>query len=392
MKNPRHEDLLRQGETLIESWGLQQNEPAARYAAWIGRDPAGDLAIAHRLGTVADEESTHLLRRIEEESSDKEVRKEARRSLYRLEQRGIHIPPPKPAPAPSLAAPIEGYLSPVDGQGDQLVWLVKPRTGGVAHFFALINDPEGLRHVGLSFITRKQLKSLQTDLAKQHELEFVQADWRYCDFLIDRAFRWARSHNARMSGDYVAERGQFLKEPPPEDMPPLILSQLDPDKVRADVNLLAHSDELLEEKELRTWRLSEEGSRPYLAELEGIRDSPLVLSEVQQGERLRICVERAVVEVFDGEQRDSYVRRLEQMAHFLMSSGREDRARQALAVSLALRESNRGGTGIPFCEALIRKSLTLWDSVAKQQERERQQGSLVVTPRQFAAEQQSRRR
>jgi hypothetical protein len=391
MKNPRHEDLLRQGEVLMEEWELRDDATVASYALCIGRDPAGDLAIARRLGSIADQESTDLLRRIEEETIDKNVRKEARRSLYRLERRGVEIPPSKPAPAPSLAAPIEGYLSSVDGHGDQLVWLVKPRTGGIAHLFALINDPEGLRDAGLNYITRKQLKKLQTELAQQHELRFVQADWRYCDFLINRAFRWGRSRNAHMSGDYVAERRQLLKDPPPEDMPPLIFSRLDPNTVRAEGGLLARSEELLEEKEFRTWLLSEETSRPYLAEMDGIRESPLVLSEVQQSERVRICVQRAVVEVFDGEQRHSYSRRLAEMAYFLFASGREERARQALAVSLALEESNRGGAGIPFCEALVGKGLAMWSSVAKEEEMERQQGSLVVTPRQFA-EQQSRRR
>jgi hypothetical protein len=144
--------------------------------------------------------------------------------------------------------------------------------------------------------------------------------------------------------------------------------------------LLARSEELLEEKEFRTSLLSEETSRPYLAEMDGIRESPLVLSQLQQSERLRICVERAVVEVFDGEQRHSYIRRLEEVAYFLLASGREERARQALAVSLALAESNRGGAGIPLCEALVRKGLALWDSVAKGQEMERQQDSLVVSP------------
>jgi hypothetical protein len=80
------------------------------------------------------------------------------------------------------------------------------------------------------------------------------------------------------------------------------------------------------------------------------------------------------------------------MAYFLLASGREERAKQALAVSLALAESNTGGAGIPFCEALVRKGLALWDSVAKEQETERQKDALVVSPRQFATERQTRHR
>ena len=86
---------------------------------------------------------------------------------------------------------LEGYLSAVDGRGDQLVWLVKPHPGGLAHLFAVINDPEGLREVNLFETTRKALRASREELLRKHELRMIEADWRYCDYLIDRAFHWA---------------------------------------------------------------------------------------------------------------------------------------------------------------------------------------------------------
>ncbi len=35
------------------------------------------------------------------------------------------------------------------GHGDQMVWIVKPRPGGILHLYATINDGEGLREIDL---------------------------------------------------------------------------------------------------------------------------------------------------------------------------------------------------------------------------------------------------
>src|SRR5215470_18643467 len=183
------------GERRLGEWGLGAAATPAELGAVLHRDVAADVAIAHRLGALASQESAELLQRLGAESRDKRVRKEVKRALYRLEQRGVHLaaPPPPPAPTPVGAAPIEGYVSAVDGRGDQLVWLVKPQPAGVAHLFAVINDPEGLRESALNSLTRKALKALRTALERKHELRLVEVDWRHADFLIHRAFEWSRA-------------------------------------------------------------------------------------------------------------------------------------------------------------------------------------------------------
>jgi len=67
-----------------------------------GRHADADLAIAARLGTHAEPASVETLLALEAGSTDKLVRKEVRRSLYRLEQRGVTIPP-----APRLSTVLE---------------------------------------------------------------------------------------------------------------------------------------------------------------------------------------------------------------------------------------------------------------------------------------------
>ncbi len=327
------DEAIEAGEIRLREWGIGESPTLAEMAAALGREPETDLAIAHRLGRRTEVESVQLLWRLERESADKRVRKEAKRALYRLQQRGVHVEAPTAPPIPVLAVAPEGYLSAVDGRGDQLVWLVKPRPGGIAQLFAVINDPQGLREVDVNLATRKALKEIRGELARKHDLRLVDADWRYCDFLVHRAFEWARAGGVRVSGDYPALRAQMTREPPPAECPPLILSHVDVGAVRADPALLTESAELTAEREFRTWFFGPDDLRPYLEEISSIKNSPLVLNRMQQEERFADVIARAVAELFSGELRDSWPRRLYEMAYFLWSTARRRPAQQAVAVA-----------------------------------------------------------
>lgn len=377
-------------EKILGEWGIGPDAGVAALMACAGRSPDGDAAIAHRLGAIADPSSIEALQRLEQGASDKEVRKAVKRALYRLQQRGLTLPAaPAAPPIPVLAPPIEGWLSPVDGRGDQLVWLVKPRTDGVVHLFAVINDPEGLREVEISAVNRKALRQARQQLAEKHDLHLVATDWRYCDFLIHRAFQWARAQGTPMHGDYPAARTQITREPAPDAMEPLVLTRLDREAVRADGAALAQSAEILQEKELRTWFLSAEEARPYLEDVSGAQESPLVLSQVQQDDRVRRVLEAALNDRFSAAGGESYARRLSEMAYVFAVTDRDLRARQALAAALALEQGTRPAD-IPFCDHMVRASLAMWHQLAVEQQTERSKSSLIVTPQQFAAERAKR--
>lgn len=393
MSKPNRDVQLRLGEQRLQEWGVSADAGVAALRAVVGRDPAADLAVAARLGAYADAASVEALQALDAASTDKRVRKEVKRSLYRLEQRGVAIPaaPAAPPPAVVLGPALEGYLSAVDGRGDQLVWLIKPHPGGgLAHLFAVINDPEGLREVNLFETTRKALRTSREELLRKHELRMIEADWRYCDYVIDRAFRWA-VERGQPGGDYPGMRSKLLTAPVVA-MQPLIFAQLDPTAVRTNPLLLTDAVKLLEEKELRTWFFDQETLKPYLDEAQRIKESPVLLNQAQQQERVRLLIERAVEELFGGTSQLSWVRRLQEMAYFFHATGRMEAAQRALATALALEFGPRGGRDIPFCEQLVRTSFFAFLQMEEQREEEEVRSSLVLTPQQAAREMQQRRR
>ena len=390
MAKPGLDELAEAGERRLAAWGVADTASALTLGELVLRDAAADAAIAARLGAQVSDESAVLLQRIERETTDKHVRKAAKRALYRLEQRGIHPSEPAaapPKPAALTAPPIEGYVSAVDGRGDQLVWLVKPQAGAIAHLFAVLNDPDGLREVELNTLTRKALKSIRAELAQQHQLRLVAVDWRYADFLMHRAFEWACARGTRMTGDYTALRAQLTRQPPPAAVPPDVLARLD--AVTADATALAQSPALLDEPELRTWFRDAEQLAPFLAELGSVKDSPLVLNPAQQEERFEAVILQAIEAVFDADQRPSWARRLSAMGYYFAVTERPQRAAQAVAVARALE-----GTGAarenPFCAQLVRVSLAFFFQQSLQAEQERERTSLVLTPQQIAARRERR--
>ena len=62
------------GERLLRDWGIGDDPTPQALAALLGRDAAADVAIAHRLGGIASDESAGLLQRIEATGADKRVR------------------------------------------------------------------------------------------------------------------------------------------------------------------------------------------------------------------------------------------------------------------------------------------------------------------------------
>jgi hypothetical protein len=357
---------------------------AAALIAVAGRSPELDAALVERLAAAPSAENAAALRALAtgaEERGWKAPAKEARRALYRFAQRGIAVPaPPAPAPTPRRPVPssLAGYLSPIDGRGDRLVWLARPgREGGLAVMTAIVNEPAGLREVALAELTRKQLRRMEEDLRARHGLRMVPVDGAYCDALLSEAFTRARAAGTPGVGEYPAYRTRLVTGEPAALEPSLYARTV---TTEPDADALARGAALFAEPEFATWIFERATLAPYLEEVAAARQSSLILSRPLQEERIAGALARAVRELFTGAAGAAYRRCLEEMAYYLHATGRPAPAASAAATARALAASTRGGEGIPFLEELTRRSLGALLGEDEARAQAAAEGSVLVRP------------
>jgi hypothetical protein len=361
--------------------------PATELAAHLA-GPEG-LALAGALGEFATPEVAALLVELEPGIGARPVRKEVRRALYRLRQRGVPVPQPTaPSLAATAAAPpaAEGLLSAFDARGDRVIWIVRPLPAGASLLvLAQLNEPGGLRDLHVSEGTKKQLRTVRQRMEAESGFRLVPADWRTLDALLVEAHeRAAASERER---DYLRVRPRLTSEPPRPPAEPVSRRAPPPgaDEVPA---LAAGSATLLDEVELRGWYPPAEAAAPFVEEIRTVRASPLVLSRPAEAERVREVLRRAAAILFPPVV---LARRLEGTAYVLAETGRISAARQALAVARVLGERPADALEVPLVAALVERGVGSLLAETTAREEEERQSALVVTPGQFLRDRASSR-
>jgi hypothetical protein len=362
--------------------------PASALTALLSGPDGVPLAAA--LGDLPSPEVAEILVVLESAAPTRAVRKEIRRALYRLRQRGVPVPEPPSAPAaPALGAAAEdaeGFVSAIDGRGDRLVWILRGLAGGGALLIeAVMNEPAGLHTAQAHEVSRKQVRTARRQMEHETGLRFVAADWRILDALLVEAHE--RAAGRERAPDYLTIRPRLTADPPlaPTE---LVSSRLAPPSDEEAATLAAASANLLDEPELRGWYPPPDALKSFVEEIGAVEASPLIVSRAAQEERVREVIRRAAQEVYPAPV---LARRLAATAYVLAESGREPVARRALAVAAVLRQRPAAISEVPFAVLLVERAVAplLAERTKHQQEAER--SSLVVTPGQVLRDRESSR-
>ncbi|MCI0408535.1 MAG: hypothetical protein L0191_08235 [Acidobacteria bacterium] len=375
------EDLLQMG---LDLESLEATvESVQRLAQTPPPSPEAERAAACWLGFVELPESAELLLAMEGRASEKELKREIRRSLFRLEQLGLAVAHPVAHSAtPPLSKEMDrGFLSPVDPRGDQVIWFVKEEGSG--DYFVLsgvINDRGGLVEADAGKVARPAFRDLVERTYRRFSLKMLQADAAWCDRVLHEAYK--RSIHRRNPGvaHFPSYRMEISHQLPEAVACPVraLLGEASPQD-RED--LLSSSGRLLDEGEMARWTLDPEWIAPHREAFRDASDSPLVLSRFQKEERAARALKEACEAIFSGEARGLYAGRLESMAYYFHLEGRGKAARQALALSTALGESTpEGAAALPFVLELTRRSLAALDEAERRKVQEEQGPSLIVKP------------
>lgn len=351
-----------------------------------------DLAVARALAMIADPGAAAMLVEMEAGAAGA-LRREVRRALYRLKQNGID----GPAAAAAAAVAIHdddgertAMLSPIDGEGARIVWIVKPRVqGGLLRLWALISERDGLVGAQNAGLSRRELKSERGELERQAQVKLVEADWRLADFIACEAWRNTPDSRRGQVGNFLTLRAELIASPPPPtELVHPVYAEL------AAEAAAEPSVELLKEPEMLEWRLPDALLKPYVEQIGEAGESVIVLSPVHKQERVNAVIERATVELLSGENGRRIRRRLEDIAYYLVRVGRRAQAGWAAAAAARMRDGV-DVTKVLFFQGFIRTQLGT--VAAAEQQKAEEEPRLIMTPAEAmrareAAEARSRRR
>jgi hypothetical protein len=386
-KKKLHEEEIQRGVEDLRRSGLDLDHltPAlvSRLEEQWGKGRETDLAITYSLGKIVDSGAAAALRRLEKEVRDKDLKKEIRRSLFKLAQKGLAIPEEKRVeeksapPLLSRSPEIEAYMSPVDGGGGRLVWIVKPQAGhGLQTLQAMINDREGLQRIGGAHVRRKELRRMAEEIKKQHGITMVPVPWEYADMILYEGFEKAKA--AGRSGlENFHELRSFVNTAKPKAQEHPVYQRLGVADLREGA-WRELSRRLLDEPELRFWILDADWAAPFLEQLREAQTSRLVLNPMQKEERMAGIVRDAVKTLCTGETGKIMQRRMEDMAFYFGDAGRTELGKLALAVAQQIKEGDPGPLDISFLTGLVQKSFAVY--LSQQKTKAEEEPSFIVKP------------
>jgi len=386
-KKKSHDEEIQRGleELRRAGIGLEDMSPGmvARLKEQWGRTRDIDFAVVFALGKIPDDASAQALVEIENAAKDKEIKKEVRRSLFKLAQRGLALPEEKsadakaPSPPMAPASNIEAQMSAVDGAGGRLIWIVKPQPGaGLQLIQGMVSDREGLQRIGGAHIRRKELRRMAQEIKEQHGITMIAVPWEFADQTLYEGFEKAKTLGRSGLEHFHQLRSALLTGRPSLQAHP-IYPRLSADDARAGA-WREQSRHLLEEPELRFWIVDTDWLQPLLPQLEEAQTSRLVLNPVQKEERLAGIVRDAVKALCAGEPGNVMRRRLEDMALYFTETGRPEQAKLALAVALQIGEGDPGPLDIFFLTGLVQKSFAF--QLSEQKKKSEEEPSLIVKP------------
>jgi hypothetical protein len=362
----------------LRELGFDPGAPPAEAVAKLAslRSSINDIAIARALGQLVVAEAAAMLTEMEIGTSG-ELRREIRRSLFRLRQHGIKAPVIA-QPRGTVARPVEdstglsGMMSIADADGLRVVWMVKSRAGGgLRRLWTLVSEKEGLMAVTAESLSRKELRSDRAELEQRAGAPMIEADWRLADFIMCEAYQRTSDERRGRVGNFLSLRAELVAVVPPAEFRHPIYDEFAAEAA-ADP-----SPDLMNEPDIAAYKLPPEAIKPFADEMVQLQQSTLVLNRMLQEERVNIVLEHALQQLLTGELAYRLRRRLEDTAYYFARTGKRTQAAWAAAAAAKLRDQVEL-KHLAFFQLFMRAQLGAL--LAEQQEKRQEETHLIMTP------------
>jgi hypothetical protein len=351
--------------------------------SFLGKDPTFDGHFAESLTALSDVKTARILQHMLKISKEKKVQKLIKRSLYRLRSKGISVEEASPRKEPSILRPVQaeppkGMGGGFDSAGQRFLLLVIPHSGrGGTVMEGVISDTLGLVNFSGEEMTRKGVRIFLEEIQKNSPFPLVEMEASYIGFLFVQAYRSTLERKEAIPQDYLRLKSE-IEGARKEYERPLIYSYLASDEIAGEDRLLGRGGDLLKGDLFSGWRMEGGLVRRYADEIREAEESKIVLHPAQKEARFQGIYQKALSELFSGERRFLYKRRLEEMAYLLFKLGREEEARLSLAVAFDLEKPLNLIRPNPFLLQLIVKSIVTLLTEAN--EKRAKEPSLIVKP------------
>jgi len=376
------ETLVEQVRTNIQD-GKSDEEIFQSLHSLLGKDPKFDGHLAESLAAVSNAKTAKILQRMLKMSKEKKVQKMIKRSLYRLKSKGISIEETLFNKEASILRPVQaerpkGMGGGFDTVGQRFLLLVIPHSGrGGTVMEGVISDTLGLVNFSGEEMTRKGVRIFLEEIQKNSPFPLVEMEATYVGFLFAQAYQTTLERKGTVPQDYLRLKGE-IENVKKEYERPLIYSYLPSDEVAGEDRWLGRGGDLLKGDLFSGWRIEEDLIRRYADEVWEAEESKIVLHPTQKEARVQGIYQKALSELFSGERRFLYKRRLEEMAYLLFRLGKEQEARLSLAVALDLEKPLNLIQLNPFLLQLVVKSIV--SLLAEANEKRAKEPSLIVKP------------
>lgn len=372
------------GRIKMDMAGGKTDEEIFQYLLpWLEKDPQTGGQLAESLVTLTDPLTVKLLRRMFEAIPDKKVRKMIKRSLYRLKSKGLAVEEVSSDPERSILRPLqgeskEGFASGIDFMGYRVLWLILPHPGrGLGVLHGVVSDQEGIVDFSQEEMARKQFRTFFKEVKEKNPFPIVEIEPSYVAYLFAQAYQSNLEKKGAPPQSYLQAKSEIEKIKK-DYVKPLIYSYLQSDDIAGDDRLLGKGADLLNADVFSSWKIEEERIRPYAEEVREAEESKIVLHPGQKEMRFQGIYQRALTELFSGQGRFLYQRRLEEMAYVLFKLGKEEEAKISLSVAMDLEKTLNPIQPSPFLFQLVTKSI--FSLLTEAKEKKSKEVSLIVKP------------
>jgi hypothetical protein len=300
-----------------------------------------------------------LLRAMAQQAPQRELRRVARRALYRLAQAGVEVPAaaPRPMVARQSDRPVRAWVSGIDGSGSRAIWIVFESGPGQLSLCSLIvNDQTGIVEVGGGAISKRRLEAELGALRETQKLPWVEIPADAAVGLVAEALRLGPA-----PAEFARWRSRFsAPDPSAADSRQLEIEE----EARHDPTLLDHSAEILDLPELAGWFLDPAAVQSDAVSLLEARGSRIVVSDQIKAEREAAITDQVIDRELGSEASARWARRLLEMAWIFRATGRSRESKIASATAFAFQDLEKPPRLLPFARKLAQRGLELATRVA----------------------------